>query len=294
MALLALPAAALTDAAVLAARLDGVAVDLAADDSDGRTWVLVGLDSRAALPAGADPRHFGTPEAVPGDRADVVVVVHQTDAGTSVLSVPRDLLVPTGNRVGRLGLTWLDGPQDTVRALCGLGIPTDHLVTVDLAGFAAVVDASGGLQVDVPQPVRDQPAGLLLPRAGPQRVDGATALALVRSRHPEHLVDGTWVPAVVDPDGRADAAGAVLSALSDQVRGSVPRPWRLHAVAWAASGAVSVDPGTSVTDLLDLGRADLGPVTVLPAGEPRGPAATRRPTADTAAAVAAAGLSCRR
>jgi LCP family protein required for cell wall assembly len=278
------------DVSVLARRIDEVNVDLPADDSDGRTWVLVGLDSRQQLPAGADPADFGTAADVPGARADVVVVVHQADAGTTVLSVPRDLIALSGRTGERLTLTWLDGPEATVDALCGLGIPTDHLVTVDLAGFAAVVDAAGGLDVDVPEPVRDEPAGLLLTRAGRQHVDGATALALVRSRHPEHLVDGAWVPAPVDPDGRAGTAGAVLAALADRAEGAGPA--RLQSLAWTASGAVAVDPGTSPTDLLALARADLGPVTVLPAGEPFGGTLARPPTADTTAAVAAAGLSC--
>jgi LCP family protein required for cell wall assembly len=287
-----LPAVLGADTAVVAVRVGEVAVDLAADDADGRTWVLVGLDSREHLPAGADPRDFGTAEAVPGSRADVVVVVHQTDAGTSVLAVPRDLVVRVDRRPGRLALTWLDGPQATVAALCGLGIPADHLVTVDLAGFAAVVDAAGGLEIDVPAPVRDEPAGLLLEHGGPQHVDGATALALVRSRHPEHLVDGVWVPAPVDPDGRATAAGTVLAALASQVQRSLALPWRLQSVAWAASGALDVDPGTSVPDLVALAGADVGTVRVLPAADPVDGTLPRRPTAETAAALAAAGLSC--
>ena len=282
------------DVAVLAGRIGEVDADLAADDSDGRTWVLVGVDSRERLPAGADPADFGSAAAVPGSRADVVLVVHQTDAGTTVLSVPRDLVVTAGGERGRLALSWLDGPQATVGALCDLGIPTDHLVTVDLAGFAAVVDAAGGLDVDVPEPVRDPPAGLLLEHAGRQHVDGATALALVRSRHPEHRVDGVWVPAPVDPDGRATAAGTVLAALVPRVQGSLARPWRLQSVAWAASDALAVDPGTSVGDLAGLARADVGTVDVLPAAPPAPGSLPRLPTDGTRAAVAAAGLTCDR
>lgn len=278
------------DLALLMGRVDEVAVDLDADDADGRTWVLVGLDGREHLPAGADPADFGTPGAVPGARADVVVVVHQTDAGTTALSVSRDLLVVSGER---LALTWLDGPEATVAALCSLGIPTDHLVTVDLAGFTDVVDAVGGLDVAVPAAVRDEPAGLWLPRAGRHHVDGTTALALVRSRHPEHLVDGAWVPAPVDPDGRAGTAGTVLAALMDRVRAAQSRPTRLQSLAWAASGAVAADAETSPTDLLELARADVGPVTVLPAGEPFGGTLVRPPTPGTTAAIAEAGMSCR-
>ena len=280
------------DVALLAGRVEGVDVDLAPDDTDGRTWVLVGLDSRDHLPADADPGDFGSTVRNPGTRADVVVVVHQTDAGTRVLSVPRDLFVVSGGTGERLALTWLDGPRATVAALCDLGVPTDHLVTVDLAGFASVVDSIGGLDVDVPQPVRDRAAGLLLTRAGRQHLDGVTALALVRARHPEHLVHGAWVPATGDPDARADAAGTVLAALMDRVLATQSHPVRLQSLAWAASGAVAVDPGTSPTDLLALARADTGPVTVLPAAEPRGRTLARFPTVDTTAAVAAAGMSC--
>ncbi|MCA0146582.1 LCP family protein [Blastococcus sp. LR1] len=288
-------AAPAVDAAVLTSRIDEVDVDLPErpEDVDGETWVLVGLDSRAQLPAGASPTDFGTAEDVPGSRADVVVVVHRTEAGTTALSVPRDLLVRASGTSGRLALTWLDGPQATVDALCGLGIPTDHLITVGLAGFAATVDAVGGLEVDVPEPVRDRPAGLELTTPGRLHVDGATALALVRSRQPEQLVDGRWVPATVDPDGRATTAGTVLSALLDRVRESaLRRPWRLQSVAWAASGGLAVDPGTSVLDLAGLAGADIGDLATLPASAPLSPSLVRLPTADTAAAVAAAGLSC--
>ena len=278
-----------TDAAVLAARVDRLDVDLRT--GEGTTWVLVGLDSRTQLPEGASVSDFGSAEDVSGSRADVVVVVHQTADGTRAFSVPRDVVVRADRRRARLALTWLGGPQATVTGLCQLGIPTDHLVAVDLAGFAAVVDAAGGLDVDVPDPVRDPAAGLLLPRAGEQHVDGATALALVRSRHPEHLVDGTWTPVEVDPNGRASAAGTVLSALTDAARGSLVRPWRLQQVAWAASGAASVDPDTSVAELASLARTDIGAITVLPVSDPVNGLA-RRATDETERAVADAGLSC--
>ncbi len=280
------------DAALLAARMGQVQVDLPTDEGDGRTWVLVGLDSRESLPAGADADAFGSPEDVPGSRADVVLVVHRTDAGTRVLSVPRDLLVTDGDHTGRLALSWLRGPQATVAALCGLGIPTDHLVTVDLAGFTDLVDAVGGVDVDLPGPVRDPQAGLLLTGAGQQQIDGATALALVRSRHPEIQADDGWELAPVDPDGRAATAAQVLRALQERVADVRYRPWRLQGTAWAASGAVSLDPGTSLADLVALAGTELTAATVLPAGPPVTGALLRLPTADTAAAVAAAGLAC--
>jgi LCP family protein required for cell wall assembly len=279
------------DAALLTGRVDDLPVRLNHGTS-GDTWVLVGLDSRSDLPPGSAGR-FGTAADVPGSRADVVLVVTDDGRRTTALSVPRDVVVDTANGPGRLALSWREGPQQTLDALCGLGIPADHLVAVDLAGFQDVVDAAGGLDVDVPVPVRDPPAGLLLTRSGRQHVDGATALALVRSRHPEHLVDGRWVPAAVDPDGRADAAGSVLRALIRQVATARSNPWRLQSLAWSASGALSVDDRTSTAELLGLAGTHLDDVPVLPVGDPVGGTLARFPTADTAATLAAAGLSCR-
>lgn len=278
------------DAALVDARIDRFEVDLHA--GDGATWVVVGLDSRAQLPAGATAEEFGTAEDVPGSRADVVLVLHETASGMRALSVPRDVMVRVGRSVNRLALTWLDGPQATLDALCDLGIPADHLVSVDLAGFASVVDAAGGLDVEVPAAVRDRVAGLLLERAGEHHVDGSTALAMVRSRHPEEVVDGRWVPADVDPDGRAATAGAVLSAIAEAGDRATTRPWRLQRLAWAGAGAVSVDAQTSLADLAALARTDIGPVDVLPVSDPVGETIARVATDSTDEAVAAAGLSC--
>ncbi len=72
-----------------------------------------------------------------------------------------------------------------------LGVQLDYYVEVNMAGFAAIVDAMGGLQVDTgPNPI---PVGGILPSgkhvkpdryipAGPQLLSGEDALAYARSR----------------------------------------------------------------------------------------------------------------
>jgi len=279
-----------TDTALLTGRIDRVAVEF--PEGPGETWVLIGEDSRAELPAGASIATFGSQDQVPGSRADVVLVVHEDGERTTVLSVPRDVVVPDADIPGRLALSWLHGPQSTVDALCGLGIAADHLVAIDLAGFAAVVDSVGGVDVDVRTPVRDPAAGLELRSAGVQHLDGATALALVRSRHPEQRVDGGWTPAPEDADGRAAAAAGVLQALGEQAKGALWRPWRLRSLAAAGSEALTVDDETSRIELLALLRTDLDGATVLPVGDPVGGSVTRFATHRTVQALETAGLSC--
>ena len=279
-----------TDVAVLAGRVGRLQVPTVSRTAG--TWVVLGLDSRADLPAGAATADFGTTSDVPGARADVVVVLRETPEGLTAISVPRDVVVGTSSGPSRLALTWLQGPRSMVEGLCALGIPTGHLVTVDLAGFAAVVDAAGGIDVDVPEPVRDPMAGLDLPHAGRRHLDGATALAFVRSRHPEHLRNGSWVPAAVDPDGRALAVGILLRALSAAAHRMPPDPVRLQSMAWVASGALGVDSATTLREVAGVSGARIDRTEVLPVGAPSGTTLARLPTDATRAAVRAAGLSC--
>ncbi|CAN5860367.1 hypothetical protein BH24CHL6_BH24CHL6_05350 [soil metagenome] len=76
------------------------------------------------------------------------------------------------------------------------GVRVDHYVMVNLNGFVDVVDAMGGLWIDVPERVRDDRYALetgrrritLDFRSGCQFLDGRMALAYARTRHQ----DGDW------------------------------------------------------------------------------------------------------
>jgi hypothetical protein len=61
-----------------------------------------------------------------------------------------------------------------------LGIPIDHYVLIDFNGFEELVDAVGGITIDVPETFTT--AGGVLFEAGPQTMDGETALAYARDR----------------------------------------------------------------------------------------------------------------
>jgi LCP family protein required for cell wall assembly len=72
-----------------------------------------------------------------------------------------------------------------------VGVPLDGAVVVDLAGFVRLVDALGGLWIDVPErvidanyPLEDGSGHIRIDiRMGCQRLDGRMALAYARSRH---------------------------------------------------------------------------------------------------------------
>ena len=62
------------------------------------------------------------------------------------------------------------------------GVEISHYVSIDFDGFAAAVDALGGIEVDVPMTIDDDDAGGYV-EAGLQTLDGEQALILCRSRH---------------------------------------------------------------------------------------------------------------
>ncbi|MHA3702384.1 LCP family protein [Jatrophihabitans sp. YIM 134969] len=257
-----LVAAVGVDVLVLRGRIDRLDVTLPGG-GDGATWLLVGSDARSDAPAGAGP--FGTTADAPGDHADAVVAVHVAHGRTTAISVPRDLLLSAGDgSISRLALL-LARPQDLVDGLCRtLHLPVDHLVVIGMDAFAGAVDDVGGVTVEIPSPVRDRGSGLDLPHAGRLRLDGAQALALVRSRHPETLVDGRWTPVddVTGTGRRTTSVGEVFGALAGAVRTASGRPWTVQALAWTATGSLRTDAGTGVTDLLRLADSDLGDVAV--------------------------------
>lgn len=282
------------------ARIDWI--ELAPRDRDPDTvYLFVGADAGIAR----DPSDVQfTEDADAPARADVLLLVRLGASGeASAVSVPRDVVATGIGRPIRLALTLLDGPQLLVDGVCGgLGVEVDRVVVIDGRGFAELVDAVGGIEVDIPAPLRDPAAGLRLDEAGLQRLDGAAALALVRSRHAETLVDGAW--AAQDEAGGAVDRAAWSGLVLDRVRAAIgdAAPWTLVRAAWAASSGVSIGGGLHPAELLRLAGAEVVP-SVLPTrtigdGLPRvpgddGEAALREAGFDTGCRAGAAGATGR-
>lgn len=76
-----------------------------------------------------------------------------------------------------------DGPMETfVEQISYLvGVDIDYYATVDIPGFQRLVDAVGGITVDVLEPIAD-PAFPLYLDVGRHHLDGTTAMMYVRSR----------------------------------------------------------------------------------------------------------------
>ncbi|MEK7252633.1 MAG: LCP family protein, partial [Actinomycetota bacterium] len=165
----------------------------AARDEAMDVYLIIGSDERS--------------EDVASRRADVIMMfILPTDGSTPVLvSIPRDLYLPnpcTGEST-RVNVNlngcgeFANGPELVAIAVEDFtGVPIDHFVVFTFEGFRHIVDRVGGVTICPSTAVRDEgvdPVALDLP-AGCSVAGGYQALAWVRSRHTEGLIDGQWLP----------------------------------------------------------------------------------------------------
>ena len=201
-----------------------------------RTFLILGVDQR--------------PEERYPTRADTILLAHvDPDRERAVLlSIPRDLWLPQprgpANRINTAVPNGAEpddihaGPRYLAQTIQeNFGIPVQGYVMVNFTGFVQVVDAAGGVTVDVPAllvdnayPTPDFGVTQVRFEPGPQRLDGERALIYVRTRHQ----DGDF--------GRAARQQQLLQALARQLL--QPRGWlRLPGVLAAALDAVQTDLG---------------------------------------------------
>ncbi|MFH1084319.1 MAG: LCP family protein [Chloroflexota bacterium] len=175
--------------------------------------LLLGIDQRPK-----DPGPY---------RADTMILVSidPSSRSAAMLSIPRDLWVPIpGFGESRINMAhyWGDAydypgagvalAQKTV--WYALGVPVHHYVRINFEGFERLMDAIGGVTINVEKAIHDDEYpdnnyGTMVINipAGVQHMDGKTALQYARSRH------GTG-----DYD-RMDRQRAVILAARDKVMG---------------------------------------------------------------------------
>lgn len=233
-------------------------------DLDQASSVEVEIDTNAppitVLVLGSDTREVLTPEERDeygtgmawGERTEVVALVRvDRDAGElRMVNIPRDSVVTRcdgsvgrinaaygiGDRTGTGGVTCV---VQTVSAWSGVDI--DHAVKVDFRGFVDIVNAIGGVEMFIQEPLRDRRANLDL-AAGCQVLDGADALAFVRARG-------------IDNDfGRISRQQRLLVEMRDQVAedGWFSEPVRLLRLAEAVAGSMEVDRSLTLNRIRNL------------------------------------------
>ncbi|HML89394.1 MAG TPA: LCP family protein [Methylomusa anaerophila] len=167
-----------------------------------------------------------------------VVTVDTSTKQVSLLSVPRDTRVRIpGYGWDKINHAYAEGgvklSQRAVEDL--LGIPIDYYVTINFAGFYKIVDAIGGITMDVEKRMyyQDPYDKLVIDlKPGVQKMDGRTAIQYVRYR------DG-------DGDiGRIERQQKFMKAMLKEAASPFILP-RLPAIIREVSNAVKSDLTTS-------------------------------------------------
>lgn len=211
--------------------------------------LFIGSDSR-------DLRSAKHGRADGSRRSDALVLAHVAADNSRIdaVQIPRDTLLDLpsceaadgtshAGGPGMINAALQHGPACSVRAVEALSdVHVHHFVELDFDGFADMVDALGGVDVCLPEALRDDFAHLDLP-AGEQRVGGSDALALARTRHA--IGDGSDL-------SRIGHQQTVMSAIIHEVRsaGVLTRPDRLVSFLDAATQSMTVDDELSSTRAL--------------------------------------------
>ena len=143
--------------------------------------LLLGIDSRG------DSRSMQNTDTM------IVLSLDPVNKTAAMLSIPRDTYIDRpGVLVDKINAAYAFGGPDLSRRVVEdlLGIRLNAYALVDFEAFTKVVDAVGGVVIDVKRPVRDESyptSDYGIERvditAGPQLMDGSTALRFARSRH---------------------------------------------------------------------------------------------------------------
>ena len=154
------------------------------------TELIKARDKTTILIMGVDVRHDDT------GRSDTMMIatVDPKSDKASLLSVPRDTRVRIyGYGYDKINAAFAYGGEPLAERTVEnfLGINIDHYVIVDVSSFVKIIDAIGGIDIDVEKRMRyedpwDDNGGLVINLyPGVQHMDGQTAVTYVRYRDTE-------------------------------------------------------------------------------------------------------------
>lgn len=223
-------------------------------ETAGTTWLVVGSDSREGLDEDDQQRLNTGPGGA--DATDTIMLAHlpANDTDPTLVSIPRDLAVNIpGHGTSRVNSAYTLGQQQlltrTVEEATGLRI--DHYAEIGFAGFEDIVDAIGGVEMDIESDMHDTNTGETI-EAGQRKLSGEQALHFVRMRYSE-----------ATPRSDLDRVGnqrEFIGALADDIASptTLLNPFRVVPLLSAGPDALTVGEGDRLHHLAGLAWAMRG------------------------------------
>lgn len=207
-------------------------------------------DAKNMLILGSDTRDPGN---TTGSRSDTIILAHLPKGRQSaqLISIPRDtwVFVPKskdgqyGGREAKINAAFAWGGiplmVQTVEKYTGVRI--DNVAIIDFAGFEQIIDALGGVEIDVEQSFTSIHNPHRKFAKGKQKLDGAKALDYARERFA--FKDGDFA--------RIRHQQQLIKAVLDKAAsgGLLTNPGRLNSFLQATADAVAVDKTFSILDM---------------------------------------------
>ena len=223
------------------------------DNEEPFNVLLIGSDSRVGLTE-EEKESFGAAD-VGGERADTIIIAHIDPEANHVTMVqfPRDLYVPIpGLGSNKINAALEGGKGDLVKTVSDLtGIQINNYAQVNIAGFRDVVDAIGGVDICITEPVPFDPqTGIEVTQEEIDEsplihFDGERALRFVRSRN---FPTGDFE--------RIRNQQRFLSAAIDKALnvGMIFDLGKVKRLADAAGDNLRIDKGTNLRELIDIAQ----------------------------------------
>jgi LCP family protein required for cell wall assembly len=233
--------------------------------------LLLGSDTRSGANGDAGNTDASTGDGVANSDTQMIAHISGDRQHVTVLSIPRDTMIaaPTCNTwdaaTGQISDTvypvssgdrWhinsaysVGGPKCSVRAIQNLtGLKIDRVIGIDFSGFKNMVDALGGVTVNVCGPIIDKELLTVVAQGGVQTIGGDQALSLVRARNVEGDTDSDLA--------RIRRQQIVLSAILQQVTsaGTLLNPAKLDAFMQAFVQNTFTD-NVTIDDLITLAQS---------------------------------------
>ncbi|MBR2835112.1 MAG: LCP family protein [Coriobacteriales bacterium] len=180
--------------------------------------LLVGVDSSDDRMYGDEGSEMGYGSDEGSYRTDTIILA-RIDPGNkkvALVSIHRDTLYPINGREQKINNAYsIGGMAKTIEVISEFaGVPITHFAQVNMDGFAAIIDALGGLEINVPFEIYDDWTDAYFP-AGPQILNGHDATYYVRIRHAyDQMGDGDRY--------RAAAQRQVLEVLLQRIMSASP------------------------------------------------------------------------
>lgn len=221
--------------------------------------LVMGSDDRQGL----GTIEYGRDTVEGGAQSDTNLLVHLSAdrERAMVVSIPRDSMVKAPQDCSDLEASVEDGvvrqwnknfnqggPACVIRTLEGnTQIRIDHFVVIDFMGFRSMVDALGGIEVCLPEDVKD-PQAQFEKAAGRHVLDGREALGYVRMR--KSVGDGSDL-------GRIERQQTFLTSVAQKATSTslLLRPDRLYSFLDAATESMTTDSELGTTQMARIAQS---------------------------------------